>query len=183
MNRVGFVVGGQNQNERQRMVDEYQDGKLDIILITVRSGGVGLSLHHDRPTTKPRHVVTPIPWSAIDLVQFLGRGHRLTSLSPTTQESLLYNNTVETEKVFPVLKNKVKCLSKCVTAKEQFCTLFEPENEDVNMEESDEINEAETEQREANKSENVDDVDSGNESGYEGLESVDGELPLPTSYR
>lgn len=184
MNRVAHIVGGQTENERQKMVDEFQQGLRDIIIVQIASGGVGISLHHDRPTTKPRHVIIPIPWSAIMLVQFLGRGHRLTSLSPTTQESLYYADTIEDDKVVPVLQRKVKCLSKSVTAKEQFMTLFERSAEDdVNMEESDEINELEMEQKkqtQSNTEDNPDNVDSGADVTGEGLDSYDGELP--TSY-
>lgn len=184
MSRVVFVVGGQKEDERQKMIDKFQAGEADVILLTVRSGGVGLSLHHDRPSTRPRHVIIPIPWSAIDLVQFLGRGHRLTSMSHTTQESLYYLDTIESNKVVPVLQNKVKCLSKTVTAKEQFTTLFEPDNNDVNEEESEAINTAIFQQREAEakSSEDPDKANSNDDEsiGYEGLESVE---TLPISYR
>jgi len=183
MDRVGFIVGGQTEKARQEMVDKFQAGLLDIMLITVRSGGVGISLHHDRPESRPRHIIIPIPWSAIDLVQFLGRGHRLTSMSHTTQESLYYADTIEDDKVVPTLERKVKCLAKSVTAKEQFITLFEPENQDTNEQESDEINELITEQKESTKVDDVDKADSGEDIGHEGLESSDEVPDLPVSYR
>lgn len=122
--RIAYIVGGQTSKEREQMRDDFQTGKRDIMLLTVKAGGVGISLHHDRPTTKPRYIVIPPTWSAIDLVQILGRGHRLTSLSPTIQEILWYADTVEMD-VKDRVALKCKCLAKAVTAKEQFTDIFE----------------------------------------------------------
>lgn len=135
--RIAVIQGGQKMEERQLTTDEFQSGKRDICLFTMRSGGVGISLHHDRVTTKPRHIILPPTWSAIDLVQALGRGHRLTSLSTTTQEILWYAETIE-ERVKQVVQNKVKCLSKAVTAKEQFVSIFEKGIE-ADLDEQDEL--------------------------------------------
>jgi len=162
--RISFIVGGQTEKARQLAVDNFQQGKSDYIVVTTTSGGVGISLHHDRASTKPRHVVIPLPWSAIDLVQFLGRGHRLTSLSPTTQDMLLFADTIETQKVMPVLERKVKCISKSVTAKEQFSTLFERSaGDDIDREESDKI--AEIVETDAHKG----DTDNGIDDSEEGI--------------
>lgn len=122
--RIAYIVGGQTGRERERMRDDFQSGKKDIMLLTVRAGGVGISLHHDRPTTKPRYIVIPPTWSAIDLVQVLGRAHRLTSMSPTVQEILWYGDTIEDD-VKKRVELKTKCLSKAVTAREQFVDIFE----------------------------------------------------------
>lgn len=122
--RIAYIVGGQSGKEREQMRNDFQSGKRDIMLLTVRAGGVGISLHHDRPTTKPRYIVLPPCWSAIDLVQVLGRGHRLTSQSPTIQEILWFSGTVEDD-VKARVELKVKCLSKAITAKETFTDIFE----------------------------------------------------------
>lgn len=122
--RIAYIVGGQSAREREQMREDFQIGKRDIMLLTVRAGGVGISLHHDRPATKPRYIVIPPTWSAIDLVQVLGRGHRLTSLSPTLQEILWYGDTIEDD-VKARVELKTKCLSKAVTAKETFTDIFE----------------------------------------------------------
>lgn len=121
--RIAIVKGGQSSEERNTMVREYQQGKRDIMLFTMRSGGVGVSMHHDRPETKPRYIILPPTWSAIDLVQALGRGHRLTSLSVTEQEILWYGGTIE-DAVRVKVELKLKCISKSITAKEQFVDTF-----------------------------------------------------------
>lgn len=176
--RISYIVGGQNERTRQEMIDKFQRGDSDYCLFTMTSGGVGISLHHDRPTTKPRYIVLPPTWSAIDLVQALGRGHRLTSLSPTVQEILWYGDTIE-DKVKLVVERKVKCLSKAITAKEQFIGLFERETAD---ELDDETNEEYNKIMAADSdAESNGDIDSQDESFTgEGLDSDD---TLPTSYR
>ena len=129
--RIGFITGGQSAEERQRHVDAFQRGEKDYMLLTVAAGGVGISLHHEDMYTnaKPRHIILPPTWSAIDLIQCVGRSHRLTSCSNTLQEVIWYRNTIE-ERVAAVVQNKVACINKAVTAKEQWSSLFAPDVED-----------------------------------------------------
>jgi SNF2 family DNA or RNA helicase len=127
--RIGFVTGGQSAEQRQRHVDEFQEGKRDIMLLTLQAGGVGISLHHEQDSARPRHIILPPTWSAIDLIQCLGRSHRITSQSNTLQEVLWYRNTIE-ERVAAVVENKVKCINKAVSAKEQWASLFAPNLDD-----------------------------------------------------
>ncbi len=179
--RICFIVGGQTERKRQEMVDKFQSGNADYMIVTIGSGGAGISLHHDRAESRPRYIVLPFAWSAIDFLQLLGRGHRLTSLSPTIQEVLGYYDTVE-ERVMAVLKNKIKCIAKSVTAKEQFITMFEKASEDVDIEESDDINAAISEQKGSELAEGDPDKIASDEEivSAEGYESVE---ELPTGYR
>jgi SNF2 family DNA or RNA helicase len=129
--RIGFITGGQSAEERQRHVDAFQRGEKDYMLLTVAAGGVGISLHHEDTyaNAKPRHIILPPTWSAIDLIQCVGRSHRLTSCSNTLQEVIWYRNTIE-ERVAAVVQNKVACINKAVTAKEQWSSLFAPDVDD-----------------------------------------------------
>jgi SNF2 family DNA or RNA helicase len=124
--RIGYVTGGQTPEKRQRDVDAFQRGEKDYMLLTVAAGGVGISLHHETEKARPRHIILPPTWSAIDLIQCVGRSHRITSMSNTLQEILWYRNTIE-EQVAAVVKNKVSCINKAVTAKEQWASLFAPD--------------------------------------------------------
>ena len=116
--RIGFVTGGQTAEQRQRHVDEFQAGKRDVMLLTMQAGGVGISLHHEQDEARPRHIILPPTWSAIDLIQCLGRSHRITSRSNTLQEVLWYRDTIE-ERVAAVVENKVKCINKAVRSQNQ----------------------------------------------------------------
>ncbi len=177
--KIAFIVGGQSEGKIQSNVDNFNTGAADYILFTIKSGGAGISLHHDRPyPSRPRHIILPPTWSAIDLVQALGRGHRLTSISPTTQEILWFDKTVEV-KVKNVVERKVKCLSKAVTAKEQFISLFERESgDDIDEEKNDEYNEI----VESGKEHNEGDVDAAPDEEFsgEGLSNLE---DTPTPYR
>lgn len=167
--RIAVVKGGQKAEDRAQVVSEFQQGKRDIVLFTMRSGGVGISLHHDRPTTKPRYIILPPTWSAIDLVQALGRGHRLTSLSITEQEILWYGGTIE-DAVQIKVALKIKCLSKAVTAKEQFIDTFVKQIDDEI--DSDSLAEAVEQDRHTGQDDTTDDLDSDDDSlTGEGLDS------------
>ena len=58
-------------------------------------------------------------YSAIELVQGLGRCPRLTSLSDTPQELVYYRGTVE-ESVARIVAQKLRCLSRVVRMKESW---------------------------------------------------------------
>ena len=127
--RIGYVTGGQTAEARQRDVDAFQRGEKDYMLLTIQAGGVGISLHHEMEQARPRHIILPPTWSAIDLIQCVGRSHRITSMSNTLQEILWYRGTIE-EQVAAVVENKVKCINKAVSAKEQWSSLFAPDVDD-----------------------------------------------------
>lgn len=127
------LSGSQSQEQRQQEIDRFQKGITKFCFFTMRSGGVGLSLHHTDAMTKfkcrrkesgyaveediikvptrPRKLYSAPTYSAIDMVQVLGRCPRLTSLSDTEQYLLFFKGTVE-EDVEAICSNKLRCLSK-----------------------------------------------------------------------
>lgn len=134
-------LGNQNAKERQREIDKFQKGIAHYCLYTFRAGGVGLSLHHTDEFTKEKvrkrrsnyafeEDIKKIPtrqricfvaptWSAIEMVQGLGRAPRLFSLSDTNQILMYYKNTIE-ERVAKVVSIKLHCLSKVVRTHEDY---------------------------------------------------------------
>lgn len=136
-----YRLGNQNFKERQKEIDRFQSGKALYCMYTFRAGGVGLSLHHTDDLTKekvrhkesgfayvedipliptrPRRVVVTPTWSAIELVQGVGRCPRLTSLSDTNQIMEFYRGTVE-ERQARVVGVKLHCLSRAVRNKESW---------------------------------------------------------------
>lgn len=130
--RIGFITGGQSAEQRQQHVDAFQRGDMDYMLLTITAGGVGISLHHEEhhQNARPRHIILPPTWSAIDLIQCIGRSHRLTSASDTQQDIIWYEDTVE-ETVAGVVENKVRCINRAVAAKEQWSSLFAPADLDA----------------------------------------------------
>lgn len=136
-----YRLSTQTPEERQREIDRFQSGRTKYCFFTFKAGGVGLSLHHtdeyskrkvkrkpsgfaveeDIPNIpiKPRKVIVAPTYSAIDLVQALGRCPRLTSLSETEQTLLFYGGTVEQD-VARVVSQKLRCLSKVVRQREDW---------------------------------------------------------------
>lgn len=138
-------LGAQSKDQRQKEIDRFQSGKSNICIFTFRAGGVGLSLHHTDEQCKvkvrrkksgyayeediknipirPRKAIVAPTYSAIELVQGLGRCPRLTSLSNTEQELVYYRGTIE-EDVAAVTSNKLRCLSKVVRQRESWADVI-----------------------------------------------------------
>lgn len=134
-------LGSQSKDERQLEIDKFQSGRTQYCLYTFRAGGVGLSLHHTDELTKvkarrqkngyvivediakvpvrPRVNFVAPTYSAIELVQGLGRCPRLTSLSDTEQTLIFYRGTIE-EDVANVVSQKLRCLSRVVRQREKW---------------------------------------------------------------
>ena len=70
----GLITGAVDQDERQRHIDDFQNGKTRFILFTAAAGGVGITL------TQARYLVRlQRPWSRVDDEQALNRVHRIGS--------------------------------------------------------------------------------------------------------
>lgn len=134
-------LGAQSMESRQDEIDRFQSGKSLYCLYTFRAGGVGLSLHHTDEYTdfkcrrkesgyaveedipkvpvRPRENFLAPTYSAIELVQGLGRCPRLTSLSETHQTLLFYAGTIE-DKIANIVNQKLRCLKKVVRFREDW---------------------------------------------------------------
>ena len=134
-------LGTQSLKQRQVEIDRFQSGRSHYAMFTFKAGGVGLSLHHTDEQTKFKcrrkkngwvHVedIPNVPtrqrvcilaptFSAIELVQGLGRCPRLTSLSDTPQTVVFYKGTIE-ERVAAIVSLKLRCLRKVVRTKESW---------------------------------------------------------------
>jgi len=134
-------LGTQTLKQRQVEIDRFQSGKSLLAMFTFKAGGVGLSLHHtDEQTefkcrrkkngwvyvediplvpTRQRYTISSTTFSAIELVQGLGRAPRLTSLSHTRQRIVFYRNTIE-ERVHGMVSLALRCLRKVVRTQEDW---------------------------------------------------------------
>ena len=112
-------LGGQNAKARNEEIKRFQTGVTKICLFTFKAGGVGLSLHHCHENAKPRETFLAPCYSAIELVQGLGRAPRLTSMSETIQTMLFYKGTIE-EHIADRVSEKLKCLQEVVRQRESW---------------------------------------------------------------
>lgn len=131
----------QNAKQRELEKNNFLSGKTIYCFFSTKAGGVGLSLHHtdalvtpkcrrkdsgyaieeDIPLvpTRPRRLYGPPIYSAIDVIQFLGRCARITSLSDTIQTLLFFRGTIE-ERVHAICSVKLKCLSAVIRNNESW---------------------------------------------------------------
>jgi superfamily II DNA or RNA helicase len=104
------VVWGENKgNERDDHIADFQADKKRVIIVNIKAGGAGLSLH-DLNGNHPRlALVSPTP-SAVDLVQCLGRVWRVGGKTKALQKIIFVANTIE-EDICEKVKVKIDNLS------------------------------------------------------------------------
>jgi SNF2 family DNA or RNA helicase len=91
------------------VIEAFQAGELQVLLVMIQTGGAGLSLH-DLVGDKPRVALISPPWSAVQLRQTLGRIHRAGGKSRCVQRLLYAADTLE-EKVCETVRRKLNNLS------------------------------------------------------------------------
>jgi SNF2 family DNA or RNA helicase len=90
------VHGQQTPKEREQNISDFQADKERVIILNIRSGGVGVSLH-DLNGNHPRVSLISPSWSAQDVVQAVGRVWRAGSKSSSLQKIVYCANTIEEE--------------------------------------------------------------------------------------
>jgi len=99
------IYGMQTQEERTKVIEDFQNNKTNIIVCNIKAGGIGISLH-DVQGGHPRVSLISPTWSSIDLVQALGRVHRAGGKSKSLQRIIYTADTVE-EKIADKLQYKL----------------------------------------------------------------------------
>lgn len=121
---IAVIRGGQTLANRQINIDEFQSDKRHVMLLMFSAGGAGLSLHQTNNENKRSRVVyLPPVWNAEELVQVLGRAHRVNSDSTTYQYIVWYGGTIE-EEVAEKVKRKCSSLKEVVGKKEDWTEAF-----------------------------------------------------------
>ena len=116
----GLITGAQDEDERQKAIDDFQSGKTKWILFTVQAGGVGVTL-----TTGRRLVMLQRPWSLVDHKQALDRIHRIGSEIHDSVIIMDYvtEGTIE-ERVLQVLETKADNFEQIVKDKDKLLELL-----------------------------------------------------------
>ena len=94
--KIGYVVGGQTDKVRDQDVDDFQSDVKRIMIVNLAAGGIGIDLH-DLNGNYPRHSIVFPGWSAINMLQSLGRIHRAKGLSPCIQRIIYAADTIEVQ--------------------------------------------------------------------------------------
>lgn len=90
---ASVISGGQDDADRQRVIDAFQANTSRLVVCNLRAGGIGISLH-DPSGTIPRLSLISPTFSAADLRQALGRVHRMGG-ARSIQKILFAAGTVE----------------------------------------------------------------------------------------
>ena len=117
----GLITGDQDEDERQRAIDDFQSGAIKWILFTAQAGGVGITL-----TAARRLIMLQRPWSLVDYKQVLDRVHRIGS---EIHDSIVITDyvtegTIE-ERVIQVLETKADNFEQIVRDKDQLLKLLQ----------------------------------------------------------
>lgn len=111
-----MVKGGQTNDQRQNAIDDFQNGRVDIILIVIAAGGVGITL-----TRSKLAVFLQRSWSNVDQQQAIARVHRIGSEvhDAVTIIDYITSGTIE-EGQLAVLAGKAESLEEVVRDREAF---------------------------------------------------------------
>lgn len=99
--RIVTIHGSQSSKERQRSIDAFQNNTADIIICNIAAGGVGISLH-DTTGDRPRVSIISPNYSAIQMLQALGRIHRANGKSKSIQYIMFAAKTIEEDACYSV---------------------------------------------------------------------------------
>jgi len=117
----GLITGDQNEDERQKAIDDFQSGAIRWILFTAQAGGVGITL-----TAARRLIMLQRPWSLVDHKQVLDRVHRIGSEihNSIVITDYVTEGTIE-ERVIQVLETKADNFEQIVRDKDQLLKLLQ----------------------------------------------------------
>ena len=94
--KIAKIVGGQSSKARQADIDGFQADNKRIMIANLAAGNCGLSLH-DLNGNFPRGTVISPSFSAINLLQALGRIYRAEGKTKCIQKVMFASGTIEEE--------------------------------------------------------------------------------------
>lgn len=104
------VHGEQSIEDRNQNIRNFQANKKTNILLNIRCGAVGISLHDLLGSHQRVSIISPT-WSAQDFIQSLGRIHRAGAKTDAIQKIVFCEGTIE-EFICGTLRYKLEHLSK-----------------------------------------------------------------------
>lgn len=102
--RCPVITGETPQEDRNRIMKSFRSDRIPCVVLNISAGGVGISLHGKRQRLS---LISP-SWSAIDLIQTIGRVRRAGG-SHSIQKILFASGSVE-ESVCARVRSKVGCI-------------------------------------------------------------------------
>lgn len=94
--KIARIVGGQSDKVRQNDIELFQSDVKRIMIANLAAGNAGVSLH-DLIGNHPRGAIISPSYSAINLLQALGRIHRAEGKTTCIQKVMFAAGTIEVE--------------------------------------------------------------------------------------
>jgi len=110
--KIARIVGGQSDKVRQKDIEDFQSDTKRIMIANLAAGNAGVSLH-DLIGNHPRGSIISPSYSAINLLQALGRIHRAEGKTTCIQKVMFAAGTIEEEacKRVQCKLNNLECLN------------------------------------------------------------------------
>jgi len=110
--KIARIVGGQSDKVRQKDIEDFQSDNKRIMIANLAAGNAGVSLH-DLIGNHPRGSIISPSYSAINLLQALGRIHRAEGKTTCIQKVMFAAGTIEEEacKRVQCKLNNLECLN------------------------------------------------------------------------
>ena len=110
--KIARIVGGQSDKVRQNDIELFQSDVKRIMIANLAAGNAGVSLH-DLNGNFPRGSIISPSYSAINLLQALGRIHRAEGKTKCIQKVMFAAGTIEVEacKRVQCKLNNLECLN------------------------------------------------------------------------
>lgn len=109
---IARIVGGQSDKVRQKDIEQFQNDTKRIMIANLAAGNAGVSLH-DLNGNFPRGSIISPSYSAINLLQALGRIHRAEGKTKCIQKVMFAAGTIEEDacKRVQCKLNNLECLN------------------------------------------------------------------------
>jgi len=110
--KIARIVGGQSDKVRQKDIELFQSDNKRIMIANLAAGNAGVSLH-DLNGNFPRGSILSPSYSAINLLQALGRIHRAEGKTKCIQKVMFAAGTIEEDACKRVQSklNNLECLN------------------------------------------------------------------------
>jgi superfamily II DNA or RNA helicase len=106
---ASIIYGEQTIDERNNNIEEFMENKKHVIICNIKAGGQSISLDDKYGVRRRVSLINP-SFSAIELIQALGRINRASSKSPSIQKIVLCDGTIE-KHIANKIKNKMECIN------------------------------------------------------------------------
>lgn len=112
------ILGGQSEAERDRQIARFRDPAGSQFLISSRAGGEGINLQWAR-----RLVHLDVPWNPMDMEQRVGRVHRFGSRSTILVDTIVVQDSRETE-AWNIARDRLIAVASTLVAPDRFDAVF-----------------------------------------------------------